>query len=149
MVNGDIRAAKTEWYRYGRNLCHARPCLPKYQSYYGILKLARTDRSTRKVSHRNDLFQMSTAMGGWRSGEWLGQFVQCDQTTDSADWVTIKHDMKVVSQKSVRSQTTFYFLLRLQNTLYANCSNCSHLVWIMNFYCIETSPALIRARELL
>ena len=25
MVNGDIRAAKTEWYRYGRNLCDARP----------------------------------------------------------------------------------------------------------------------------
>ena len=45
------------------------PGLPKYQSYYGILKLARTEQRIRKVSHRNDLFQMNTAMGGRKTGE--------------------------------------------------------------------------------
>ena len=46
------------------------PGLPKYQSYYGILKLARTEqRMESKVSHRNYLFQMNTAMGGRKKGE--------------------------------------------------------------------------------
>ena len=45
--------------------------LPKYYSYYGILKLARTEQGIMlsKVSHRNYLFQMNTAMGGRKKGE--------------------------------------------------------------------------------